>query len=330
MGCANSKVADSTETVPRFQVNNKKIDVKKGKENRIQPKIEKPAAPKATYATFQSSHSAKVNGETACSIRGSTFMPNGVLLVADYKNNKVKLFDSNVEFITDLELSSAPWDVCPSAIDEDDAYVSVPFKKDIHRVSIIYDTFSKRWHMESEVAFRTSGFCWGITCFEGGLAVSVKVSTNPDAWPKEPDYQIHLHDFDGTFKKAIVYNDTGAPYFGEPKYLNVTYDDLFLLVSDYKLNTVFCINNEDELIFAYTGMKCPNGITMDEQKSVHITSFYGKQRVHKVGANGKYVDGLPFSEDSPIFPHSICYRRKDKIIILATDNSLEVYKLVVK
>jgi hypothetical protein len=253
-------------------------------------------------------------------------MHNGDLVVADYKNNRLKLFSSKFEYLSDYELESAPWDVCQAADKADDIFATVPYKKQVHRLTVtMVNNLPRLVHVEE---FRTEGFCWGITCFDGGIAVSVKVSIPEKAWPKPPEFQVHVHEYDGTFRRAIIYDPNGTAYFNEPKYLNVTYDDLFLLVSDYKLSTVLCINNEDELIFAYSGMKSPNGIAMDEGKNLHIVSFFGTQRVHKVGANGKYKDGLPHDDDRPLFPHGICYRKKDRIIVLTTEHSLEVYKLV--
>ncbi|KAL4235700.1 hypothetical protein ACF0H5_004093 [Mactra antiquata] len=322
MGCGQSQPVANERAIVS------KDGVKKGNKNRKEidaPAVKpEPEKPKSTYANYLSSHDAKLKTETECALRGVTFMQDGNLVLADYKNNKLKLFDSNYTFLAELELSSAPWDVCQATDRPDDVFVTVPYLKTIHRISVT--KISNRYKLVPVEAYRTQGFCWGITCFDGGIAISAKVSSN--AWPKPPEFQVHIHEFDGTFRRSILYDTEGKPFFEEPKYLNVTYDDLFLLVSDYKRNTVLCINNEDELIFAYSGIQCPNGIAMDEGKNLHIASFFGAQRVHKVGANGKYKDGLQHDEDRPLFPHGICYRQRDKIIVMTTDHFLEVYKLV--
>lgn len=253
-------------------------------------------------------------------------MKNGDLVAADYKNNKLKLYSAKFEFLHALELETAPWDVCQATDNDEELMATLPYKKEVHRVGVTLVNDKPRLVVVS--SFRTEGFCWGITGFDGGVAVSVKVSVPQKAWPKPPEFQVHIHEFDGTFRRAIIYDPNGTAYFSEPKYLNVTYDDIFLLVSDYKANAVACINNEDELIFKYAEMKSPNGIAMDEGKNLHITSFFGSQRVHKVGANGKYKDGLPLDEERPLFPHSICYRKRDRVIVMTTDRSIEVYQLV--
>lgn len=323
MGCAQSSVADVSSS-GRVEPKPKEKKQKNGKSTKVE--VIEPAKPKATYANYQSSHDAKTGTESSSSLRGVTFIGNGDLVLADYHNNKLKLFSSKFEFLADYELPSAPWDVCQAADKADDILATVPYKKEVHRFTVTTVNNQQRLVHVSE--FRTEGFCWGITCFDGGIAVCVKVSISEKTWPKPPDFQVHIHEFDGTFRRAIMYDANNAPYFKEPKYLNVTYDDLFLLVSDYKQNAVLCMNNEDELIYSYQGMKSPNGIAMDENKCLHIASFFGTQRVHKVGPNGKYIDGLPHDEQRPLFPHGICYRRKDKIIVMTTDQSIEVYKLV--
>ncbi|XP_045160102.2 uncharacterized protein LOC123525266 [Mercenaria mercenaria] len=327
MGCTQSKVVDATaggQTLQAKAKQTKQTQQKNGKTTA--PEITEPAKPKATYANYQSSHDAKLQQESACSLRGVTFMQNRDLVAADYKNNKLKLYSSKFEFLADIELQSAPWDVCQAADNADDILATVPYKKEVHRLTV--NKVNNHIRLVPVSEFRTNGFCWGITCFDSGIAVCVKVSVSEKTWPKPPEFQVHIHEFDGTFRRAIMFDANSTPYFIEPKYLNVTYDDLFLLISDYKQNNVMCMNNEDELIFSYIGMKSPNGIAMDENKNLHIASFFGTQRVHKVGPNGKYIDGLPHDEDRPLFPHGICYRKKDRIIVMTTDQSLEVYKLV--
>ncbi|XP_060594448.1 uncharacterized protein LOC132748823 [Ruditapes philippinarum] len=327
MGCTQTKVTDTADSGQLKQTKEKPTKQSKNKNGKTTDvEILEPVKPKATYANYLSSYDGKVKNESACSLRGVTFMQNGDLVVADYKNNKLKLYSSKFEFLAELELPSAPWDVCQAADNADDILATVPYKKEVHRITVSIENNKERLVPLSE--FRTEGFCWGISCFDGGIATCVKVSVPEKAWPKPPEFQVHIHEFDGTYRRAIMFDANSVPYFKEPKYLNVTYDDLFLLISDYKQNTVMCMNNEDELIFSYLGMKSPNGIAMDENKNLHIASFFGAQRVHKVGPNGKYIDGLPHDEDRPLFPHGICYRRKDKIIVMTTDQSLEVYKLV--
>lgn len=327
MGCSQSTVvnnnvhaANSLLTVKNGKPRNKKTD------NKIDVESVRPFNKKATYACFASSHSAKVQSESTCSLRGVTFLTNGSLVTADYKNNKLKLFSSTFEFQFALELSSAPWDVCETSDKPNDVFVTVPYKRKVYRIFVCKEM--NRHTLTSIRSFRTEGFCWGISCFNGGVAVSVKLIATNDASPTIPDFQIHIYELDGTFRRAIIYDQSGAAYFSEPKFLNATHDYLFLLVSDYKQHKVLCLNNEDELIYEYAGMKHPNGIAMDEGKNVHITSFHGSQRIHKVGANGKYKDGLSFDESRPLFPYSICYRCKDRIIVLTTDQSLEAYRLM--
>lgn len=327
MGCAQSHTVSEAPAAPLIQAKAKKTKQRNQKSNKnALPEVIEPQQSTATYATYLSSHDATLQMENACSLRGVTFMANGNLIVADYKNNKLKLFSSSFEFLADLELQSAPWDVCQVTDIADDILATVPYKQEVHRVKV---TIVDNCHKLIPVSdYRTDGFCWGITSFDGGVAVCIKVPISDKPWPKPPEYQVHVHEMDGTFRRAIMYDANTTPLFIEPKYLNVTYDNIYLLVSDYKQNTVLCINNEDELIFSYAGMKSPNGIAMDEGKNLHIVSFFGRERVHKVGANGAYKDGLPHNEDRPLFPHGICYRKKDKIIVMTTDRSLEVYTLV--
>lgn len=327
MGCSQSNEAAPDIGTVAPQSKAKKPRPKGIKTVQQEPEVKEP---KATYATYLSSHNAKLALESDCALRGVTFLSNGELVAADYKNNKLKLYSAKFQFIYGLELESAPWDVCQATDDNDEFLATVPYTKKVHRIGLT--TINDESRLVVMDSFRTQGFCLGVTCFDGGVAVSVKVSVKvsiaQQEMPKQPEFQVHIHELDGKFRRAIIYDPTGSPFFLEPKYLNVTYDDLFLLISDYKANRVVCLNNEDELIYTYSGMQNPNGIAMDEGKNLHITSFFGAERVHKVGANGKYKDGLPHDESRPLFPQSICYRKKDKVIVMTTDHSIEVYKLV--
>lgn len=278
----------------------------------------KPPAPKPTYAVHTGSHKARLANESECWLRGAIFLDSGALVVADYKNNKLKMFDGTFQFVSELELPSGVWDVCSSTVSRTEVFATVPYKKEVHRIS----TDQSLTALDS---FRTEGFCWGITSYDQGLAVSVKLPSKPLV----PPFQVHLLDFDGTFKKSVAFDCDGMTLFVEPKFLAATHDGNYLLVSDYRKDCLYCLNGEERVIFTYTGMKSPSGVTTDDRNNIHLVSFYGTQRIHKLNTKGEKLDGLPPDEEKTLFPHGICYRKKDKLLLVTTDSdTMEAYVLV--
>ena len=336
MGCSSSKdvISENKTTKENRRRSSDKIletDKQKNNNHKKAKKVEfdlysepkfvapaEPPKPKPTYAEHTGSYKARLSGESECWIRGAVFLSSGAVVVADYKNNKVKMFDRTFKFVSDLELPSGVWDVCISTLSPAEVFATVPYKKEVHRVS----TDQSLTALDS---FRLEGFCWGITCFNGGLAVSVKLPSKP----LTPPFQVHLLEFDGTFKKSIAFDPDGAMLFVEPKFLSATHDGAFLFVSDYRKDCLYCLNVEDKVIFTYTGMKSPSGVTVDDRNNIHIVSFFGHERIHKLNSRGEKLVGLPQDEEKTLFPHGICYRKKDRLLLITTDSdTMEAYVLV--
>lgn len=338
MGCTSSKDIDiekrstilrksSSEKILKNnekQINNREVD--KTLEDDIdlysEPKFvapKEPPKPKPTYAVHSGSYNAKLGNESECWLRGAVFLASGALVVTDYKNNKLKMFDRTFKYVSDLELPSGVWGVCVSTLNIAEVFATVPYKKEVHKV--LADPES----LTALDSFRTEGFCWGITCFNGGLAVSVKVPSKPLV----PPFQVHLVEFDGTLKRSIAFDADGVSLFTEPKFLAATHDGAFLLISDYKKDCLYCLNVEDKVIFTYTGMKSPSGVAVDSNNNIHLVSFFGTERIHKLNTRGEKLNGLPPDEERTLFPHGICYRKKDKLLLVTTDSDkMEAYALV--
>ena len=336
MGCSSSKdvVAgnntanqnrrrsrDKIQDTDKQKINNNKKVKKDEFDFYSEPKFVPPAEPpkpQLTYAKHTGSYNARISGESECWIRGAVFLSSGAVVVADYKNNKLKMFDRTFKFVSDLEFPSGVWDVCVSPLSPTEVFATVPYKKEVHRVSTDQS-------LTPLYSFRTEGFCWGITCFNGGLAVSVKLPSKP----LSPPFQVHLLEFDGTFKRSIAFDPDGAKLFVEPKFLAATHDGAFLLVSDYRKDCLYCLNVEDKVVFTYTDMKSPSGVTVDDRNNIHIVSFFGIERIHKLNTRGEKLDGLPPDEEKTLFPHGICFRKKDRLMLVTTDSDImEAYTLV--
>ena len=323
MGCFSSKATENKTPVVSGISNvkitkNEKQKNNKGKSGAKDIHSKKPPSPKPTYAVHTGGCKAVQTNESVCCIRGVTFLNSGAVVVAAYKNNKLKLFDRTFNFVSEVELSSGVWDVCVSIENSSEVFATVPYKKEVHRVS----TDPSLTALDS---FRTDGFCWGITCYDGGLAVSVKVPSKPLV----PPFQVHLVEFDGTFKKSIAFDTDGMTLFTEPKFLTATNDGAFLLVSDYRKDSLLCLTTEGRVIFTYMGMKSPSGVTVDDRNNIHLVSFYGTERIHKLNLKGEKIDGLPPDDEQTLFPHGISYRKKDRLLLVTTEeDNMELYSLV--
>ena len=324
MGCASTKTAVSENQTAHVIVDNSTKTSKNAKQKINKAKKgakeipNKPPTPKPTYAVHSRSCKAKQPNESECCIRGAAFLESGAVVVAAYKSNKVKMFDRTFNFVSEVELPSGVWDVCASTVTSSEVFATVPYKKEVHRLSTDQT-------LAAIDSFRTEGFCWGITCFQDGLAVTVKVPSKPLV----PPFQVHLVEFDGTFKKSIAFDTDGISLFTEPKFLSTTLDGAFLLVSDYRKDSLFCLTADGRVIFTYTGMKSPSGVTTDERNNTHVVSFFGTERIHKLSPTGEKLDGLPADENDTLFPHGICYRKKDRLLLVTSEaDNLELFTLV--
>lgn len=120
-------------------------------------------------------------------ITGSTFMPSGELVLCDYENCCVKVFDVNFNAKDSISFPQPVWNVC--VLNATEVTVTVPEEKLVQFLKILPKLEKRRClPLESQ--------CWGIAVHQGEIYVTCKSNIYGQG-------EIRVLDTDGRQKREI-------------------------------------------------------------------------------------------------------------------------------
>lgn len=248
-----------------------------------------------------------------CAISGSGFLTNGNIVLADFDNKRLKLFDVNLKHLSHVDLKVFPQNLCTR---DQEMEVYVTFNDQNHNEHGIQVVSIK--DDNSMTVLRTIKIqnpCYGISSNNGGLAVMVN---NPNGW------EIHLMTLTGILKSRILPKSNGKNLLVRPDHVTVT-KDLRLLVSDRGNNSIFCFNTKGELLFQYSRLRQPMSITLDYDGSILVAC---PGMVHQFNMKGEKVAPLMSQEDIGFPPICLSYDPDDSLLVIAgQSNFIVAYKL---
>ncbi|XP_052816154.1 protein wech-like [Mya arenaria] len=246
-----------------------------------------------------------------CWISSSALISPGLFLLADFRNDCVKLVDVSSRTVTArLQLPGQPWDVCVLA--DDQAAVTFPGKSMIQLLS------TKGGQLSRGKEIKVSPECRGITSYNNRLYVLYAL--NP---------RIEVMTLDGHIKSTFQ-KDGGRQLFQAPYYLTVSASTPpTLYVSDSDANTVLQLSLDGKVLREYRDMqlKYPRSVVevgpgqllvcgLNSHTVMLLTERYGKM-TEILGQK----DGLtkPFSV-------TFCPHTRAIVVGMCDNTSLKVFK----
>ncbi|KAL3853140.1 hypothetical protein ACJMK2_016710 [Sinanodonta woodiana] len=282
----------------------------------------------ATKGTSQLNSSAKKNCQqlskfdatsamdSRCAeLTGGGFLENDHVLLVDNANEKLKLFTTDGDLLSELELSSAPWDV--TIINASTAATTLPDEKTVLLVNINNECITP---IEQ---FKTSCKCYGIaySYSEKTLAVTCDTAYNEKA-------SIKILTVGGKELKELVTDNTGQVLFNSPSYVasNPFTNDIY--VTDETNNTVTGLTLDGSLRFRYTEnyLKLPTGVAADSHGCVYICGN-GSCDVHQLSREGKRIKILL---DGVVHPRAISFEPYGDKFLVTSDGSFKSTVLIYK
>ena len=171
--------------------------------------------------------------KTECCVTGSTFLTNGRLVLVDYNNQRLKLFNPEYELVCHKWFEDRPWDV--TDLETEIIAVSFPFIKTIKIMKVCRD-----FVVQSEV--RTEYKCHGVGYHKVDKTLWLACGEGKKT-------QLQVYGLDGIIKKIII------PKHGilqEPSYVIMGKDNSKFFVSDLKNGIVaFSTVKDCEVLFQY-------------------------------------------------------------------------------
>ncbi|KAL3852548.1 hypothetical protein ACJMK2_016172 [Sinanodonta woodiana] len=283
-------------------------------------------------ANYYTEFKAKIHGDKhKCKITGTSFLPDGRLVLVDYGNQSIKLYsydastkrsshtdrsesklkESLFKNETSLHLHAGPKDV--AVMDPSTIVLTIPETKEIMFVTV-GATLGVR-----EIV-KTEGNYHGIICTNEMLittCLSQKKSAVHvlnhlgeivDRWyPKSANghsHQRHPHT-----------HFMGTP--AKPYYLKLGPDGQKIYISDLN-NGIICMDMSGNTIFTCTSKKfyIIEGITVHPQGNVFVAD-YKQQVIHQMAPDGSALGTLIGKDKQLQKPVSICYNGATNILLVS-------------
>lgn len=247
-----------------------------------------------------------------CWFTGAIFLPDGRILLADRTNRKLKLFTGNFLPLTELSLSSKPWDV--ALISNNEVAVTLPAECRIQFVTVdgSYITQTR--------SISTDEPCFGM-CYTDGKILTVTYDGDP------PNLKVLSPA--GKELTYVCVDDDGFALFSKPIYVTCTPKATQIYVSDERMGCVINLKETGELNFNYSALDLGNaaGITLDKDGNIYVCGNTSNS-VHMVSPSGERVKVLVTGETIS-YPRAIAYEpREKKLLVTQGDKDIvKVYSL---
>lgn len=253
-----------------------------------------------------------------CSIHASIVLKNGRIVVADLKNQNLKLFDTaQRKCVALLHVEKGPRDICLSSAVGNEMYLIENGLKCIHVVSTDDLTLIRD--------VPTSGESFGICCWKDGIAVSTKLYKHYMG-----QYAIQLLDYKGRVVKNFIASKYKGLDFNLPWYLYSDTKGQRVIFSDFGNHSVTCIDVDDGVLFVYKDDELirPVSVAMDADDDIFVVG----QRSHNIHHVSKEGDkkGIVYSDKSLEFPGGISYDAENKrfyIQCVGWSDTIQVFDL---
>ena len=244
-------------------------------------------------------------------ITGCAVMPNGYVVICDYKNEKIKLLDTSLALKDSLDLPD-PWDV--SVVDDNNIIVTLVDKKQLQNVQI----FPK---LKKGSVLQLDKQCWGLTVSRGNIFVT---------FHNDPgEGEVRVLDKQGNIKRRLGVTETGSFLFSGPYYITVSTTGDKVYVSDSHNDTVTRMT-ADGSIYTYKDkdLKWPVALYCDDNDNIMVCT-YGSDNVQMIDAGGNKAGTILTAKDELKNPLSIAFRKSDNSLVVGCydNNNVFVYSL---
>ncbi|KAL4222297.1 hypothetical protein ACF0H5_018334 [Mactra antiquata] len=253
-----------------------------------------------------------------CSIHASIVLQNGCIVVADLKNESLKLFDTaerNCKAF--LKVNHGPRDICISNKDDNEIFLIETGIKSIHVVNTDDLTITRD--------IPTSGECFGVCCWKEGVCVTTKIYNNYHG-----QYAIQLLNYSGRLMRNMIASKYKNLEFNLPWYLCSDQAGQRVIMSDFGNHTVSGIDVDTGVLFVYKDSELirPVSLTMNGVGDIFVVG----QRSHNIHHISDFgvKKGIIYSESPMEFPGGIAFDTINNIFYVQCvgwSDSIQVFDL---
>ena len=242
-------------------------------------------------------------------ITGCMFLSNGRILLCDYRNQKVKLLDSEMSVKKSLKLSERPYNVVPVGENE----VIITF--DVVNNDLQYIFMHPDLKLGKMITLPNK--CSGLRVVNDEIYIAYHKGSGHD--------EIWRLDRAGNIMSKIVLSQSSSDYPG----LCLAGSSPRVYLADWDNDRVTCFQLDGKMVYQYQDkeLKRPNGIYVDSAGNSLLCGG-DSHNVVVITADGRKHGELLTSKDKR-YPRCIDYRPEDSTLIVGCEDSpkLFVFKL---
>lgn len=269
-------------------------------------------------------HSVRISEDrTTCHVSGCKFLQDGRIMLADYNNKCIKLFDGNFRAENYVRLTSRPTDL-----------VVITQERVIEVATSLADEEMIQYVKVARTAY--IGKRVQTAAPYQGLAYSKAKVLYASCYSDDGAGQIHVIDIEGNVLRTITNAGQTKPLLIRPTSLYVDDDRRILFVTDLGQNCVVCLDTTPGLtcnrqpLSRYTdrNLELRTGmITADNDDNIYVCS--GNRSVHQISVSCEKVYEILTSTDGISTPHCLAYSAKDGLLLLSEykENGVKLFKM---
>ena len=252
-------------------------------------------------------------------IVGSGFLPDGRLLLSDFYNNKVKLFDSQFNIEDSIKFKN-PWNL--ALINSSSAVVSEGVRTELGRLQFI--ELAPRLRLGRSIQLDDS--CSSVDVYFDEIYLGCQTTINRKGY-------LVVMDMNGALIAKYWADEKKKDFrLSGPQYLTVSRATGNIFVSDWFAQKVVCFSPLGEVLYShsFTATNKPFDILLDDLDNLLACNHraYAVQILDSKGVNqGNMLTHARIS--LPKNPQSLAYRRTDGLLVVGTyrTNSIVVFQL---
>ena len=243
-----------------------------------------------------------LRGKADCCFTGCSYATHEELIMADWNNGAVKMFNKYGILMDKLDFANCPWDVAKADLGK--VAVTVPKDKSVYLIDC-------NEHLKILSSFATSSECFGIVKMGETFVITC------DPWSNAPSVKV----FSLTGQQLLVYqyNSTGKLLFKCPLHVCTDYFEKVIYVSDSSADVVYAMALNGEIKFVYQNfdLRYPTGVRTDRFNRLYVCGRESSN-IHKVSEKGEFLNFFCRQTDGVGKPTAICFN-PDGGTILFTD-----------
>ena len=237
-----------------------------------------------------------------CCFTGCSYATHEELIMTDWNNGAVKMFNKYGILMDKLDFTNCPWDVAKT--DAGRVAVTVPKDKSVYIIDC-------NEHLKIVSSFPTNCECFGIVQLGETFVITC------DPWSNTPS--VKVFSLSGQQLRVYQYNRAGELLFKCPLHVCTDYFEKVIYVSDSSADVVYAITLKGDIKFVYQSfeLRYPTGVRTDRFNRLYVCGRESSN-IHKVSEKGEFVNFFCKQIDGVGKPTAICFN-PDGGAILFTD-----------